>query len=151
MLATMNHAGRSGAITVLLTIAATVALAACGSSASTNAATVYASCLHKQFDPSTIGVGWGLRVAHRKRDRRPLCRDVSALEEVAQDGGDAIGLVDCSLMSESRAGYPTAVGQRGFQCVEGVGEKRRALFPTDQECVRLNTGVVPYAVGRLFR
>ncbi len=39
---------------MLVTIAATVVLAACGSSASTNAATVYASCLHKQFDPSTI-------------------------------------------------------------------------------------------------
>jgi hypothetical protein len=55
MLATMNHAGRSGAVAVLLIIAAAVALSACGSSASSNATTAYASCLHKQFDPSTIG------------------------------------------------------------------------------------------------
>ena len=54
MLATMNHAGRSAALAMLLMIAAAVALSACGSSASNNANTVYASCLHKQFDPSSI-------------------------------------------------------------------------------------------------
>ena len=40
-------------------IAAAVALAACGSSASNNAATVYANCLHKQFDPSSIAAQAG--------------------------------------------------------------------------------------------
>jgi hypothetical protein len=50
----MNDAGRFGAFGVLLAIAATVALAACGSSASTDAATVYASCMHKQSEPSSI-------------------------------------------------------------------------------------------------
>ena len=62
MLATMNHAGRSGALAVLLTIAATVALAACGSSASTNVATVYAGCLHKQFDPSSVSARFHCQV-----------------------------------------------------------------------------------------
>ena len=47
---------------MLLTIAATVALAACGSSASSNAATVYAGCLHKQFDPSSIVAGFRCQV-----------------------------------------------------------------------------------------
>lgn len=44
------------------------------------------------------------------RDRRPLCRAVSALEEFAQDGGDAVGLVDRSLMSELGQRYPAVVG-----------------------------------------
>jgi hypothetical protein len=54
MLARMNHAGSSRALSVLLIVAATVALSACGSSASNNATTVYASCLHKQFDPASV-------------------------------------------------------------------------------------------------
>ena len=47
---------------MLLIIAAAVALSACESSASSNATTAYASCLHKQFDPSTIGARFRCQV-----------------------------------------------------------------------------------------
>jgi len=50
----MNRAGRSGALALPLVIAGTIALAACGSSAPTKGSAVYASCVHKQLDPSSI-------------------------------------------------------------------------------------------------
>jgi hypothetical protein len=50
---------------------------------------------------------------------------VSGLEELAHDGGDAIGLIDRSLIPDPRQVHPTAVGQHGCHCVERASEKRR--------------------------
>jgi len=126
ILATMNRAGGSGALAVLLVMATTVGLASCGSSASTNGATAYASCLHKEFDPSSIAA----RVACQSEAQRSCPKGVTFYPRFGCGLPRSVRVKFLNVTRKFLPGWIACVARNGYRLPTPNTSGGGTVFPT---------------------